>query len=318
MDYEEIMLMRDNRAKKEAQSAIREHVERRNAISEETDKNAIWNKIASLGSEDSDYIDFKKNVTDAFVVEAFTILVDNCVDPVLIREEYNQKLVRQLVTAFVNETGSFNLLRKMKSTSYLMSELAYVTESAIQSVIESSKENKTLKIEQKDKEKFYEGLSKVDVDDTVGKITNRVKSQVNEFVTANMEQKAQLSDALKKTEEKVAKSKEKLAEKANDQKAKDEAQKVEESYIEMGKRRAVDIRENRTKTVFEHMVYNLSKAAMINESAGQAFIKDSKLDMDKIVEHCEVLYTFLTTLDSTKIINVDEAYIEEMLNDMKK
>lgn len=318
MDYEEIMLMRDNRAKKEAQSAIREHVERRNAISEETDKNAIWNKIASLGSEDSDYIDFKKNVTDAFVVEAFTILVDNCVDPVLIREEYNQKLVRQLVTAFVNETGSFNLLRKMKSTSYLMSELAYVTESAIQSVIESSKENKTLKIEQKDKEKFYEGLSKVDVDDTVGKITNRVKSQVNEFVTANMEQKAQLSDALKKTEEKVAKSKEKLAEKANDQKAKDEAQKIEESYIEMGKRRAVDIRENRTKSVFEHMVYNLSKAAMINESAGQAFIKDSKLDMDKIVEHCEVLYTFLTTLDSTKIINVDEAYIEEILNDMKK
>lgn len=318
MDYEEIMLMRDNRAKKEAQSVIREHVERRHAISEETDKNAIWNKIASLGSEDSDYIDFKKNVTDAFVVEAFTILVDNCVDPVLIREEYNQKLVRQLVTAFVNENGSFNLLRKMKNTSYLMSELAYVTESAIQSVIESSKENKTLKIEQKDKEKFYEGLSKVDVDDTVGKITNRVKSQVNEFVTANMEQKAQLSDALKKTEEKVANTKEKLKEKVNDQKAKDEAQKIEESYIEMGKRRAVDIRENRTKSVFEHMVYNLSKAAMINESAGQAFIKDSRLDMDKIVEHCEVLYTFLTTLDSTKIINVDEAYIEEMLKDMKK
>ena len=47
MDYEEIMLMRENRAKKDSQAAIREHVERRNTISEETDRNAIWNKIAS-------------------------------------------------------------------------------------------------------------------------------------------------------------------------------------------------------------------------------------------------------------------------------
>lgn len=60
MDYEEIMLMRENRAKKESQSIIREHVERRKTISEETDRNAIWNKIASLGYDDYDYIDYKK------------------------------------------------------------------------------------------------------------------------------------------------------------------------------------------------------------------------------------------------------------------
>ena len=319
MDYEEIMFMRENRAKKDSQAAIREHVERYNTISEETDRNAIWNKIASLGYNDYDYIDFKKKVTDAFLVEGLTILVDNCVDPILIKEEYNQKLVRQLVSAFVNENGSINLLNKMKKTSYLMSEMAYITECTIQSVLEKADKNntETFKIEQKDKDEFYKKLSKVDVDESIDKITSRVKGQVNEFVTNNMEEKAQLGEALKKTEKKVADTKEKLKEKANDEKAKDQAQKIEEGYIELGKRRAVDIRENRTKNVFEHMVYNLAKTAMLNESAGQVFIKDSRLDMDKIVEHCEVLCTFITTLDSTKLINLDESYIDQMLKDMK-
>ena len=61
------------------------------------------------------------------------------------------------------------------------------------------------------------------------------------------------------------------------------------------------------------MIHNMSKAALVNESANRVFVEDSKLNMDKIVEHCEVLYTFLTTLDSCKLINVDEQYIENML-----
>ena len=66
------------------------------------------------------------------------------------------------------------------------------------------------------------------------------------------------------------------------------------------------------------MIHNMSKAALVNESANRVFVEDSKLNMDKIVEHCEVLYTFLTTLDSCKLINVDEQYIENMLKDMCK
>lgn len=320
MDYEEIMLMRENRAKEESKNAIREHVEQYKAISEETDRKAIWNKIASLGYDDNDFIDFKKKVTDAFLVEGLTILVDNCVDPVLIREEYNQKLVRQLVSAFVNETGSINLLNKMKRTSYVMSELAYVTECTIQTVLEkvNKENNETFKIEKADKDKFYKKLENVDVDESVDKITSRVKEQVNDFITNNMQEKAQLGQALAKTEQKVSDTKEKLKDKANSEKAKEEATKVEEGYIELGKRRAVDIRENKTRNIFEHMVYNLAKTAMLNESAGKVFIENSRLNMDKTVEHCEVLCTFVTTLDSFKLINVNEAYIKNMLEDMKK
>ena len=320
MDYQEIMLMRDNMAKEQSKSIIREHAERQKAISEEVDKNAIWNKLASLGVDDDAFLNFKKKVTDAFVVEGLTIFVDNCVDPVLIREEYNQKLVRQMVSAFVNEEGSINLLNKMKRTSYVMSEMAYIIEQTIQSIIENTDKNNTeaFKIEQKDKDEFYKKLEKADVEETIDKITNRVKEQVSDFKTANMEQKVQLSSALAKTQEKVAKVENKLQEKVNDEKAKKEAEKLTEAYIADGKRRAVDIRENRTKTVFEHLVYNLAKTSMVNESARQVFVEDSQLNMDKIVDHCEILTTFVTALDSAKLIKLDEAYVRNMIDDIKK
>lgn len=318
--YEDIKLTLEYNAAKEAKNAYRERKDRLVAVSEAADKAAIWDKLSSRNRNDFSYIDFKKKVTDAYVVEGLTVLVDNCLSPILIREDYHQKLVRQLVTNFVNEEGSAKLLNKFKSTSYVMSEMAYIIETTIQSILEKAKqdESKSFKLDKEDKEKFYTKLEKVDVDDAVTKITDRVRTQQQEFVNNNMEEKAALSAALTKTQNKVEDNKAKLAEKANSEKAKESAVKVEESYIAMGKRRATDIRNSRTKNIFECMVYNLSKAAMINESAGQAFIDNSRLNMDKIVEHCETLCTFITALDSLKIINVDEAYIEKMLADMKK
>ena len=318
--YEDIKLTLEYNAAKEAKNVYRERKDRLVAVSEAADKAAIWDKLSSRNRNDFSYIDFKKKVTDAYVVEGLTVLVDNCLSPILIREDYHQKLVRQLVTNFVNEEGSAKLLNKFKSTSYVMSEMAYIIETTIQSILEKAKqdESKSFKLDKEDKEKFYTKLEKVDVDDAVTKITDRVRTQQQEFVNNNMEEKAALSAALTKTQNKVEDNKAKLAEKANSEKAKESVVKVEESYIAMGKRRATDIRNSRTKNIFECMVYNLSKAAMINESAGQAFIDNSRLNMDKIVEHCETLCTFITALDSLKIINVNEAYIEKMLADMKK
>ena len=318
--YEDIKLTLEYNAAKEVKNVYRERKDRLVAVSEAADKAAIWDKLSSRNRNDFSYIDFKKKVTDAYVVEGLTVLVDNCLSPILIREDYHQKLVRQLVTNFVNEEGSAKLLNKFKSTSYVMSEMAYIIETTIQSILEKAKqdESKSFKLDKEDKEKFYTKLEKVDVDDAVTKITDRVRTQQQEFVNNNMEEKAALSAALTKTQNKVEDNKAKLAEKANSEKAKESAVKVEESYIAMGKRRATDIRNSRTKNIFECMVYNLSKAAMINESAGQTFIDNSRLNMDKIVEHCETLCTFITALDSLKIINVDEAYVEKMLADMKK
>ena len=318
--YEDTKLLLESYKAKEAKEAFRKRNERLAAVSEAAERDNIWDKISSRNRVDVSYLDFKQKVTDAFVVEGLVVLVDNCMSPVLIREEYHQKLVRQLVTNFVKEEGSAKLLNKFRSTSYLMSEMAYAIDTTIQSILEKADKNnsETFKIEKADQDKFYEKLGKVDADVAVDKITNRVREQTSDFINANMSDKAELAASLSKTQKKVEDNKEKLKEKANCDKAKNEADKLEEGYISMGKRRAVDIVESRSKNIFENMVYNLSRSAMINENANKVFVKDSRLNMEKIVEHCEVLCTFVTALDSLKIINVDESYIENMLSDMKK
>ena len=318
--YEDTKLLLESYKAKEAKEAFRKRNEKLAAVSEAAEKDNIWAKLSSRTRYDSSFIDFKQKVTDAFVTEGIVILVDNCMSPTLIREDYHQKLVRQLASNFVKEEGSMKLLNKFRSTSYLMSEMAYAIDTTVQSILEKADKNnsETFKIEKADQDKFYDKLGKIDADEAVEKITNRVREQTSDFVNDNMADKAKLAESLSKTQKKVEDNKARLAEKANDKKEQEKAAKIEESYIALGKRRDTDIRNSRSKNIFEHMVYNLSKSAMVNESASKAFVSDSKLDMEKIVEHCETVCTFITTLDSLNIINVDESYIENMLKEMKK
>lgn len=318
--YEDTKLMLEAAARKEAKQSYNQSKERLAYLSEAADRAAIWNKLNSRNRVDYSYIDYKKKLTDAYVTEGLVAIVDNCLNPVLVREQYHQKLVRQLVTNFVNEEGSMKLLKKFRGTSYIMSEMAYAIETTVESILErADKDNpESFKPDKKDKDKFYDKLSKIEVGDAVDKITDRVQDQAAEFMNTNMSEKAELAASLSKTQQKVENNKQKLAEKVNSKKEQEKAAKIEEGYIALGKRRATDIRNSKTKNVLEQMVYILSKAAIVNESAGKVFVDNSRLNMDKIVEHCETICTFLTALDSLKIININEAYIEKMLKDMKK
>ena len=318
--YEDTKLMLEAAARKEAKQSYNQSKERLAYLSEAADRAAIWDKLNSRNRVDYSYIDYKKKLTDAYVTEGLVAIVDNCLNPVLVREQYHQKLVRQLVTNFVNEEGSMKLLKKFRGTSYIMSEMAYVIETTVESILErADKDNpESFKPDKKDKDKFYDKLSKIEVGDAVDKITDRVQDQAAEFMNTNMSEKAELAASLSKTQQKVENNKQKLADKVNSKKEQEKAAKIEEGYIALGKRRATDIRNSKTKNVLEQMVYTLSEAAIVNESAGKVFVDNSRLNMDKIVEHCETICTFVTALDSLKIINVDEAYIEKMLKDMKK
>lgn len=320
MHYEETLLKIKENEEKAVKEAYRHKKDRLDALAEAADRAAIWEKLSSRNRVDHTFLEYKQKITDAFVTEGLVAIVDNCLNPVLIREEYHQKLVRQLVTNFVNEQGSMKLLSKFRGMSYIMSEMAYAIDTTVESILErADKSNsESFKPNKKDKEKFYDKLDKIEVGDAVDKITNRVREQTADFVNNNMRDKAALAESLSKTQQKVEDNKDKLAEKANNARAQESAAKIEESYIALGKRRATDIRNSRSKNVLEQMVYNMSKVSMVNENASKAFVKDSRIDIEKIVEHCETICTFVTTLDSLKIINVDEAYIQQMLKDMKQ
>ena len=274
----------------------------------ERDSRELYNMVNNRVDYTRQYEKFRKDVTDSFVTEAILCINNSCLNKYTLEDEYNNQLTRQLVTNFVQEEGSQNLLNRFKRTSYLLSEVAYVCEQHINLVLEKAdkKNPDTMKIDNEDKKSFYNRLDTIDSDKSITAIRNRVMDATQDFIDSNTLDKMKIKDILQDTKEKIEKSREKK-----------NAKQIQESYAYSSKRDIQEIRSNKTKNVFEAMVYTLAESSMINESANQIYVKNSALDMDKIVEHCEIMYNFLTTIDTTKMKNVNESYIRTMLKDLK-
>ena len=309
MDFDELQLMFHSDAVREKKIELAQKRKAADISLEESERKRYYERLYETDNTNEEYTRFRQAVTEAFVTEALVCLTNSCINEVLLKEEYNRKLSRQLVSNFVKEHGASKLIREFRGKSYMLSELAYVCDKHIKAVLEKAdpKDKDSLKINKKQKEDFYNDLDKVNADKVTDTITNRVMDSTQEFIDSNTKDKMKIKNILTSTKEKIDKSKDKK-----------NAAKLQEGYTAIGKERISDIRETKTENVFEAMVYSLAKTALKNEDAKKVFVENAALNMDKIVEHCEVMYTFLTTLDTCKIIDVNESYIMEMLEDMKK
>lgn len=305
MDFNELQLLFHSDSVRDKKIELQNNKKKAEEELYEAFTKDYYDKLYSTDNSINEYNDFRKAVSDAFVTEALVCLVNSCINEVTLKDEYNTKLSRQLVSNFVKEEGSQKLIKKFKGTSYLMSELAYICDKYIKAVLEKAdpKDKDSLKINEKQKKDFYKDLDNTNADKVVDSIRSRVMDSTREFIDSNTKDKMKIKDVLSSTKEKIESSKNK---------------KLQEGYSNLGKDIISEIRSNKVQNVFEAMVYSLAKTALKNEDAKKVFVENAALNMDKVVEHCEVMYTFLTTLDTCKIINVDESYIEQMLQDLKQ
>lgn len=306
MNYKEVQeaLAYKERAAKEA--AIPANRAKARAILEQSDREDYYAHIYAKDNAVTAYGKFKQEVTDTLVAETVYCLAASCTDSIILESGYNKSLLRVLATNFVNENGSQNLLRKWKSTSYIMSELAYIIQNNIDSICEKAdpKNQATLKIKDDQKKKFFNDIDKVNADSAITAIRTKVKSATAEFIDSNNAAKEQIKSILDSTKKKIEKN--------------DKDENLKEAYASQAKRKITDIRAGKTKGVFEAMVYSVSQSAFKNEDAKKIFIENANLNMDTVVEHCEVMYTFLETLNTLKLIKIDEAYIEKLIADLKE
>ena len=276
------------------------------AILEQSDREDYYARRYANDEAAAAYGRFKQEVTDTLVAETVYCLAASCTDSMILENGYNKDLLRVLSTNFVNENGSQNLLRKWRGTSYIMSEFAYIIHNNIDSICEKAdpKNQATLKIKDDQKKKFFKDIDKVNADSAIAAIRTKVKSATAEFIDSNNAAKEQIKSILDSTKKKIEKNE------------KDE--NLKEAYAMNAKRKITDIRAGKTKGVFEAMVYSVSESAFKNEDAKKIFIENSSLNMDTVVEHCEVMYTFLETLNTLKLVKIDESYIEKLIADLKE
>lgn len=308
MNLQELLLIQQDEAVTAKKQAIAEARIAEEDKRETERRNDIYAMLHESTLANNSYEKFRKSVVDGVVTEALLCLTNSCIESVTLNSNDNTKLTRQLVSSFVQEEGAITLLNRFKRTSYLLSEMAYVCEKHINSILEgvNRKDKSSHKISVKKKEDFFNDLDKVDADTAISTIRQRVKNATEDFIDANVKNKLDIEKTLTATKEKVEASK-----------AKRQSQSVQEAYVRQGRNKANSIRDDRTKSVYEAMVYTLAKTAMSNDKASQVFVENASLNMDRITEHCEIAYTFLTVLDTCKIVNVNEQYISKMLEDLK-
>ena len=219
--------------------------------------------------------------------------------------EANDAMKRALVNNFIEEQGTQNLINSFKRNSYMLSEFARLIESTVDIVVEKCDKEKCqdIEIDPETKDQFYEKLNTEDAEQVASAIKNRVSNAVDEFIQSNMTDRIEIQEIIKKTQDKIDKAK---------------TDAIKESYDRQCKQEITRIRNRNNKNVLECMIFNVSSATLKDKTMEKLYMSEGSLDLDKIVEKCTIMYTFLETVNTAKMKKLDGQYITNALNSLKK
>ena len=138
-------------------------------------------------------------------------------------------------------------------------------------------------------------------DDIVESIADRVAETLRDFIEKNTEDKAKIVTALTATKDKI-------------DSVKDQGEGVTECYANIGRRFVADVREKK-HGLFNEMVLSFSKNVVKTENAElrNEFMEGAHLNMPKVISNMASMYTFIETVNTMRLVKVDEAFIDDML-----
>lgn len=209
---------------------------------------------------------------------------------------------RTLVNNFIEEQGLERLLSDFRSKSYLLSEYSRIVKESTDTVLKKCCDKEEIDIDFETKDDFYDKLDTEDTEEVANLIKLRVSNAVDEFLQTNMSDKIEIKEIIRKTEEKVNSSK-------NDA--------IKESYELAGKAAIAKVRNRNNKGILESMIFNVAKASLKDNDMKEMYMTEGSLDMDNIVEDCKIMYTFLEMINTTKMVNINESYINNIINSLK-
>lgn len=265
--------------------------------------NDLYAKHISGADRSTKFVKFSESVKKSLLTECLSRLYEGAANYTL-KSVDSSAIGKSLVTKFIEENGTEPLLRSFKTKTLLLSEYNRIVTKYHKLVLEAvDKENPdSFIIDTTVKDNFFDELDMTEPDDVIINIRTRVADAVQSFIDSNVADKLDMKDIIQAVQDKVATAK---------------IDEVKESYSAQGKRAINDLR-SKPKNVFGAMVSNMVETVM-KDTALKAHYSTTanKLDIDRIVENCELMYTLLETVNTAKIVNVDEAYISLVLTSLK-
>lgn len=261
-----------------------------------------------------EYTDFISNSRDYLVAEAFNMILTESLDEDTSEED--RQYGKALIEGFVKEQNTVKLLSDMSRKSLFLAGIAEAVKETHEKIVHgcADGDKNNFRITKTVNDEFFQKLVGLKDNKITEKINERVCNAVEDYIQANVNDKLDLEELAEKTKERieVAKSKGKTAE---------EQKKIEESVTLQYKKQVQEIknRSNHRKVgLYEQVMHYMTQGVVSDQNILESFTTSSgKLNMNKITGKVNVLYTFLEMLNTTKIVNVDEAFVESVLKDMK-
>lgn len=250
------------------------------------------------------YRQFIKDAKKTLLAESMNYLMNISISDSCLNDVNQQAIRRNIINQFIEEQGASNILNNYKKNSYLLAEYARIIDKYYGIIIEKCDKNDptTFCIEPEEKNNFFSELDIDDANEVAAQIKLRVGSAMEEFIANNNADRIDIKNILQTSQEKINST---------------TNENLKESYNIIAKREITKVRNNRKKNILESMIINISNAAYKNEDLKKIYVENNNLNMDYIVENCEIIYTFLETLNTAKIFNVNEKYLNELLNGLK-
>jgi hypothetical protein len=227
-------------------------------------------------------------------------------------ESYNV-VKDHLVTNFVDENGADKLLERFKTASLMLSEYANIINKYYKRIVEETEDaedDTEYYIDPDTSSDFFEDLAKVDNEDVIIAVRNRVSDSIAQFINKNTEYKLDIQNVLADTQDKIDKID------SEDDYTDEEKEELEESYKAVCREKINKIKNSKPTTLFEHMVYSTAEQAIKNESMHKEYMENNRINMDQVLESCELTYTLLELANTSKMIRVNENYIRDLVEEL--
>jgi hypothetical protein len=257
--------------------------------------------------------EFLENLKSSFLAECMMRLYTKASIHPLTRKD--KVVVRNMINGFINENGAGNLITDFATKNLLLSEISRITMKYYNRVLNEDagcngepcgpypSEVKELNLDTTITDDFYKEIEDLDVSDASKLIKDRVADAISDFIDMNMASKADYEEVIQTAQDKISAAK---------------TEAMIEMYTEAAQNEINEMKLTRDKNVFHCMVESLSKAAFKDNDLKARYIHEGTVDMDGIVNSTELIYTMLEMVNTTNMVNVDEAFITRYLESISK
>jgi len=301
---EYIKMQLEEADRKERKELLKKGEKNYNAYRESVEADDLFKPKKDRIQLEHEYNKFKRHLNKVYLAEAIHYIYNKTIDISESSEVSSPSIRMAYVNNFIEESGGpFKLINEFKSKSPLLSSISTMVVEAVKKNMEDVDKDDvdSFLLNTQVKSDFVEDLNDKDVDDVVSAVQTKVADSVNSFIEKNKKDKEDINKI-------VDDSKEKIDSTNNDA--------VKESYIRTATQKVNAIKNKKSNTIFEQMVRHITKEVIKEDYAKEVFMQDNKINFDLVMESAVTMYSFLETVNTTKMVLVDEAYIEKIYKEL--